>query len=299
MTSAVAGRPRTGLAARSVLAWSVPISLLVLVCSVAGLTDPRVYAQETVNWATQARGQDVGNLVAVVVLLAAAVRHAHGSMRAGLVWLGALLYLVYAFVVYAMAVHLNYLFLAYVAVLGLSAWALVVHVGPLRSGGFDFPHRTWTRVAAGVSVGTGVLFAALWLGELVPAAVTGTVPDSLTEAGLWVNPIHVIDLSIVLPALVVTGVGAWLGRPGGLFWLGPWLVFSALMGASIVVAMLLMLGTEGAAAIPPAVMVSFLVAVSVGAVTAYLRRVREVGVRTVAGHPARSRSSSAGPGPVR
>ncbi|SOC53800.1 hypothetical protein [Ornithinimicrobium cerasi] len=77
---------------------------------------------------------------------------------------------------------------------------------------------------------------------------------------------------------------------------GPWLVFSTLMGASIVVAMLLMLGTEGAAAIPPAVMVSFVVvAVSVGAAAAYLRQVRAVGVRTVAGHPARSRSSCVEP----
>ena len=45
----------------------------------------------------------------MIVLLTAALRYRTGSQPAGLVWLGTLLYLVYAFVVYAMAVHLNYL----------------------------------------------------------------------------------------------------------------------------------------------------------------------------------------------
>ena len=44
------------------------------------------------------------------------------------------------------------------------------------------------------------------------------------------NPIHVIDLSIVLPGFIVAGVAA-LGRRGhGPSWLAPWLVFSALFG---------------------------------------------------------------------
>ena len=106
---------------RSILVWSGLIALLVVLASVSGLADPRVYELETRNWATQARGQDLGNLLAVVVLVVAAFRYRKGSQRSGLVWLGTLLYLVYAFVVYAVAVHLNHLFLVYVAVLGLSA----------------------------------------------------------------------------------------------------------------------------------------------------------------------------------
>ena len=75
----------------------------------------------------------------------------------------------------------------------------------------------------------GVLFAALWLSELVPALVTGRTPASLTEAGLWVNPIHVIDLALVLPAFIVTGIAAVRRQGTGRFWLGPWLAFSVLM----------------------------------------------------------------------
>lgn len=271
-----AGAPDTRRAAgappRSVLVWSGTIALLTLLSSLAGLVDQRVYEQETQNWATQARGQDLGNLVAVVVLLVAAARYRKGSVRAGLVWLGTLLYLVYAFVVYAVAVHLNALFLVYVAVLGLSAWAIIFNVGRLRGQDVRHPKGRPRTAAAWVVIVTGVLFAGLWLSELVPALLTGEVPGSLAEAGLRVNPIHVIDLSMVLPGFILSGVAALAGREHGAFWLAPWLVFSALMGTSIVAAMVLMLAAGATDALPAAVIVLVVVVASLAALGGYLRR---------------------------
>lgn len=244
--------------------------MLVVVTSVAGLADPQVYAQETENWATQAKGQDLGNLLAVVVLGVTAVRYRKGSRRAGLVWLGTLLYLIYAFIVYAFAVHLNYLFLVYVAVLGLSAWGVIFHVNHVRRAGLVYPEGGSRTFAAWVIIATGVMFAGLWLSELVPALLTGTVPASLTEAGLWVNPIHVIDLSMVLPGFVISGIAALRGREHGLFWLAPWLVFSVLMGSSIIAAMVLMMVEGATDTIPAMVMVSVVVAAALLAVRGYL-----------------------------
>ena len=255
---------------RSVLVWSGVVSLLVVLASVAGLADARVYGQETTNWATQAKGQDLGNLLAVVVLLVAVIRYRKGSQRAGLVWLGALLYLIYAFVVYAVAVHLNYLFLVYVAVLGLSAWAVIFHLNDVRDGGIQFPQGRPRTVAAWVLIVTGVLFAGLWLSELVPALLTGTVPPSLIDAGLWVNPIHVIDLSVVLPGFIISGVAALQSRDHGLFWLAPWLVFSVLMGSSIIAAMVLTMAAGTTNAVPATVLVFVVVASGLLAVRSYL-----------------------------
>lgn len=257
---------------RSILVWSVAISLLVVLASVAGLADPRVYAQETENWAIQAKGQDLGNLLAVAILCVAAVHYRKGSQRAGLVWLGTLLYLIYAFVVYAMAVHLNYLFLVYVAALGLSVWAVIQHVDRMRGADLQYPQGRPRTVAAWVIIIVGILFTALWLGELVPALLAGRVPPSLTEAGLWVNPIHVIDLSVVLPGFIVAGVATLRGREHGLFWLAPWLVFSALMGSSIVAAMALMMMAGDLTAVPATVMVTTVVVASLLAVSGYLRQ---------------------------
>jgi hypothetical protein len=48
---------------------SVLIATLVTVASVMGIVNPNIYSHETANWAQQAIGQDIGNLLAVVVFL--------------------------------------------------------------------------------------------------------------------------------------------------------------------------------------------------------------------------------------
>lgn len=250
------------------LVWSVPIAVLVVIASLAGLADTGVYARETANWTLQAKGQDVGNLLAVVALLGAALRHRTGSSRAGLVWLGTLLYLVYAYVVYAMAVHFNALFLVYVTVLGLSCYAAMFSLAALRAEAV--PQQPQGRLLAGWTlVATGGLFSLLWLSEVVPGVLSGEPPATLREAGLWVNPIHVLDLALVLPAFILTGVGALRARRDPLWWVTPWLVFCVLMGASIVAAMVMMMQAGFVGTLPATVMVSAVVVVSAVALGRY------------------------------
>lgn len=75
------GRDMSRVPSRNVMIWSGDISLLVVAAGIAGLADPAVYAQETPNWTTQAQGQDLANLLAVVVLLIAAVKYRNGAHR--------------------------------------------------------------------------------------------------------------------------------------------------------------------------------------------------------------------------
>jgi hypothetical protein len=59
------------------------------------------------------------------------------------------------------------------------------------------------------------MFTALWLGEIVPATIDGTTPEALRRAGLLTNPVHVLDLGVLLPAAVVAGVLLRRRRPWG------------------------------------------------------------------------------------
>lgn len=257
-------------ASKSVLLWSLAISALVTVTSVLGLVDQSIYGEETKNWATQARGQDIGNLLAVVALLLSGYRYYRGSHRAALVWLGTLLYLVYAFIVYSMAVHFNALFLGYVAILGLSSYAVMFKVNALRVENEGFPRPAASKVAGYTSIAIGILFGLLWLSELIPATLSGEVPQSVIDAGLWVNPIHVIDLAVLLPAFIIAGYLTVGGKAAGQFFVGPLLVFSVLMGASIVAAMALMTAEGFGNTLPPLVMVSVIVLASLFAGWRYL-----------------------------
>ena len=43
------------------------------------------------------------------------------------------------------------------------------------------------------------------MAEIAPAIINNVTPQSLIETGLLTNPVHVIDLSVCLPALFITG----------------------------------------------------------------------------------------------
>jgi hypothetical protein len=246
------------------LVWfSLLTVLLVTITSVLGLTDSRVYIQESENWRLQAQGQDIGNLIACVALLYTAVGAQRGSATMGKVWLGVLMYFIYAFLVYAMAVHLNYLFLVYVSILGMSfyLWAYYLQHHPSEETSHQLGHNS--TFAAWTLVGIGGLFGMLWLNELLPALITGELPKSLIEAGLIVNPIHAIDLAVVLPGMIATGYMILRQRPRAGFWAVPWLAFSFLMGSSIIAAMALIIKNEGnGEAVPPIIMASVVVVLS-------------------------------------
>ena len=104
---------------------SVLVALLVLIASSAGLFLNSLYARETMSWTVQTFGQDIANLVAVVALFIAAYFVNKGSVKAFLVWIGVLLTLLYAYIIYAFDIHFNSLFLVYVAIVGLSFYTLV------------------------------------------------------------------------------------------------------------------------------------------------------------------------------
>lgn len=213
---------------------SFAAAALALATSLFGLCLDWPYAAETPSWRVQARGQDIGNLLAVIILSAGVVAARRGSMRGFQVWVGALGYLVYAFMIYAMTVHFSVLFLGYVAVLGLSLYSLAFALP-------EHPQQSLQpgvrRLGAGVLAGIAIAFAVLWLAAIVGALVSGRAPVELSESGLPANPVHVLDLAIVLPGMI-TAVRARRDDRAALM-VAALLVFTALMAASIVATLLL------------------------------------------------------------
>jgi hypothetical protein len=46
----------------------------------------------------------------------------------------------------------------------------------------------------------------LWLKDVIPAVIKNTTPKTVSDYNLLVNPVHVLDLSIALPGLILTAV---------------------------------------------------------------------------------------------
>jgi hypothetical protein len=199
----------TAGAARLWLWVSILAATVAIAASVIGEAVDRIYAFETANWTAQTIAQDVVNVAiaypAMIILAALALR---GSFRAYLAWLGTLVFSVYSYAIYAFDLHFGPLFPAYVAVLGLSAYALIGGIAALDldhvKRRFD-PHCS-VRLPAWYLIVAGVLAYLMWLIQDISDMVAGGRPESLREVGLPSNPVHVLDMAFLLPACIAVGM---------------------------------------------------------------------------------------------
>src|SRR6185437_4366221 len=158
---------------------------------------PAVFRDSAVT-AGNASGTDLVILVvAIPALVIAMALAARGSLRAQIVWLGALGYILYNALFFAFAVAFNPLFLVYIAVLSLALWSLVtllmaLDVGTLRA---HFTEHLPIRTIALYLMITTALFALTWLRDIVPALVNGTTAISLDGTKMLTNPIQVVDFA--------------------------------------------------------------------------------------------------------
>jgi hypothetical protein len=237
---------------------------LVVAAGVAGIFVPAVYANEAVSWAAQGVGQDLVNVLFVVpALLLTAFYIGRGSKRAAVVWQGLLVYLIYSYLLYSFFMHFNVLFLIYVGILGLSVHLLIASATATE---FQFVasriSHTSRRAAGTFLLAASLLFTLQWLGEVIGALAAGTAPRSAQEVGFTVNPVHVIDLALILPAMIIAAVLLWRDRPRGVRYATALLVFMAVMGISIL-GMFYMMDERGlAVAAAPVVIMSIMVLIS-------------------------------------
>jgi hypothetical protein len=86
----------------------------------------------------------------------------------------------------------------------------------------------------------GIVFYLLWLREDIPALLTGNIPPGVTAVNLPTNPVHVLDVGLYLPAMIITALLLWRRKFLGYLLAGPLLVFSILTGTAILVIFLVM-----------------------------------------------------------
>lgn len=158
-----------------------------------------------------------------------------GSLRARIIWLGALVYMAYMYASIALQVPFNRLFLGYVLTFSLALFTAVAGAvetnreairETVRDGGSVRLYR-WGLTAIALGLAT------LWLSELVPATLSGTPPLLVSEVGPQALVSHFVDLGIVVPGLLVASAGLLWDRSWGYLLAGIGIVFGALLAPTI------------------------------------------------------------------
>ncbi|WP_307042428.1 hypothetical protein [Agromyces ramosus] len=67
----------------------------------------------------------------------------------------------------------------------------------------------------GFLIASAVLFAVLWLSEIIPDLLAGRASTSASTWEIPTNPVHVLDLAIFLPAVFLSGLLLLRRRPLG------------------------------------------------------------------------------------
>lgn len=178
-------------------------ALVALAGAAVSLTRPGlIYGAETAALADAAIAQDVVGVGVAAALLVLARRSDPPST---LVWLGGLLFFVYNYAIYAFSVHFGPLFLVWVAVLGLSLSGLIGGLADAATSARPHPDAGG-RATGAFLIAVAVVFAALWLAEIVPDLLAGRPSTSAAGWLVPTNPVHVLDLAFFLPWTLAAGL---------------------------------------------------------------------------------------------
>lgn len=195
------------------LSWA--LAALMAVQSAVGILVPSAYRD--VLWIRTAwLGTDVVTLFVVVPLLVwGLLASRRGSTRGELLWFGALGYGVYNNAYYMLGAALNRAFPLYVALFIGCLWTLLLALAGTDVGetAARFAERTPVRVVAGYMAFTGVGLAIAWLAQWAVFAFGGVTP-SIGEGPFRL--VASLDLSLIVPAMLVGAVLLWRRRPWGL-----------------------------------------------------------------------------------
>ena len=214
---------------------SIALGVVNAIAGLVSLLFPEIFRDDPA-YAGNARGTFVVILGVALPALAVAMRAAaRGSLRAGFVWVACVGYLLYNAVLSSFSLRFNPLFLVYVASLSLGVASLVAVLRCVDASllARRLSPRVPARAIAAYLVGIAVAFALLWLADVVPAILSGGVPDSLRGTTLTTNVVEVIDLAFTLPLTLAAGLWLWRGRAMGVLLAGTMLVFLTLEAISV------------------------------------------------------------------
>lgn len=211
---------------------SLLIALLLGITAIAGLIDPTIYAP-FVSQPEALAGlpvQDGVSLLAALLLPAAIYLARRGSARAWVMAAGLVTYATYFYAFYAFGFVYTVYYPLYLAIVGLGIYTLIGLLLGVEAAAFArlLDAKMPVRLLS-VILGVPILLVPVWLGRIQQRIATQEVFDT--------DLVFVLDLTILIPALVLTAVQLWRRRPLG------YLLSGVLLVKAFVTGLLLTLGS--------------------------------------------------------
>jgi len=213
---------------------SLLATIFAAVASAAGLFIPDLYHDNDFV-RTVWQGNDAVTLVLVIPAMGLTLwRAGKGSLRARLIWMGLLLYLLYNYAFYLFGALFNAAFLLYAAVFSLSIFGLIYGLSTLP----DFEIQLKSKAVRWVAGYLLLIAIILLMVEFIPAVryiFTRETPEIILSTEHPTSVVYGLDLPIVVPLSVLAAVWFWRQRKWGYVLAVMMLVKGATYGAVLVV----------------------------------------------------------------
>jgi len=185
---------------------SVFLAAILLPAVAYGLFSSTAYRGYGQDLVLVSRAQDALTVLVLPLLVWVGVRSRRGSLAAHVLWLGLLFYLAYSYAIYLIGWQENRFFLVYVVVVLVAAAALLDGLIRVDSAAVQPAVENFrTRGLGWFLVIIGIAFIGLWLSDVGPSALGGRPPTHLGPGGTP-YAVYVLDLTVALPVVIVTGV---------------------------------------------------------------------------------------------
>ena len=188
---------------------SAIVAVLMAVVSTEGAFFSQMYRDNPLIASTFHWQDYVTLFVALPLLIAGLLLEMRGSLRGRLVWVSMLGYAVYAYAFYCFAAAFNEFFLLYVAIFSASLFALLLSVPRMdvEAMGRRFGGAAAKWVAIVYMTLTAVGLGSLWIAMSLGFVFSGKVPGPIVTSGHPTSIVFALDLSIIVPAMIVA---SWL-----------------------------------------------------------------------------------------
>jgi hypothetical protein len=126
-------------------------------------------------------------------------------------------YMLYAYAYYLFGAAFNRFFLIYVGIFALSMLALIFGLARTDAVALSaaFGPRTPVRAIAAYMLIVAAGLSAVFIAQSIGFIVTGELPAIVVATGHPTSVVFAIDMSLLVPGLVVGGIWLWQHRPWG------------------------------------------------------------------------------------
>lgn len=215
------------------------VLLLAAIAAAGGLFWSGLYRDPL--WSSaQMRGQDAVTLLTLPCVAIAQAYARRGSARGLFAWIGLLGYLWYTYTLASFGYFFNEFFLLYVTLFALSSITMISLLTNIDAEALKrrFSEGHPRGPVIGYVAFIGFILLLMWIAQMVPFFISGTLPQPIVAAETPTSGIYVMDLGIVVPTALIAATWLKQRRAWGYVMAG-FLLFKAITMGSALLSMTL------------------------------------------------------------